>query len=55
MSGPDLSIAPAAPRADASAHDASPIYDALVGELGDPTATAPAAKSSKQVRGSRGK
>ena len=55
MSGTDLSIAPAAPRSDASAHDASPIYDALVGELGDPRGSAPAAKGGKPVRGSRGK
>ncbi|MDM8084253.1 hypothetical protein QUV83_05705 [Cellulomonas cellasea] len=55
MSGPDLSSAIAAPRADGSAHDASPIYDALVGELGDPTQAAPAPKSGKQARGSRGK
>ncbi|WP_159066908.1 hypothetical protein [Cellulomonas timonensis] len=55
MSGPDLSSAAAAPRADASAHDASPIYDALVGELGDPTQAAPAPKNSKLARSSRGK
>ncbi|MCC2308152.1 hypothetical protein [Cellulomonas chengniuliangii] len=55
MSGTDLSIAPAARRSDASTHGASPIYDALVGELGDPTESTPAVKGGKAARGSRGK
>lgn len=55
MSRPDLSHPPV-PSGDAqSALDASPIYDALVGELGDPTgpATVSVAPAKKTAKGAR--
>ncbi|MFI2752344.1 hypothetical protein ACGIF2_02790 [Cellulomonas sp. P22] len=55
MSRPDLPHPPV-PSGDAqSALDASPIYDALVGELGDPAgpASSPAAAGGKSAKVAR--